>query len=112
MDDLKKYVRDTKQYPGFKKIDFKWSQGIGSDFPKLSVKVQEELVTFGIPENLEVNEKGSISWGEHLSPEEVNEMAERLGEDLVFFDGRNAYKAKVGHFKDAVIPDIRLQKTL
>lgn len=57
MDDLKKYVRATKQYPGFKKIDFKWSQGTGNDFPKLSVKVRDELVTFGIPENLEVNEK-------------------------------------------------------
>ena len=24
MSDLKKYVRATKEYPGFKKIDFKW----------------------------------------------------------------------------------------
>lgn len=110
MDDLKKYVRATKQYPGFKKIDFKWSQGTGSDFPKLSVKVRDELVTFGIPENLEVNEKGIIGGGEHLSPEEVNELAKQLGEDLVFFDGRNAYEAKVGRFKDAVIPDIKTTK--
>lgn len=110
MDDLKKYVRATKQYPGFKKIDFKWSQGTGNDFPKLSVKVRDELVTFGIPENLEVNEKGIIGGGEHLSPEEVNELAEQLGEDLVFFDGRNAYEAKVGRFKDAVIPDIKTTK--
>ncbi|MFM7355799.1 MAG: rhodanese-like domain-containing protein, partial [Actinomycetota bacterium] len=36
-----------------------------------------------------------------------NELAEQLGEDLVFFDGRNAYEAKVGRFKDAVIPDIK-----
>ena len=110
MDDLKKYVRATKQYPGFKKIDFKWSQGTGNDFPKLSVKVRDELVTFGIPENLEVNEKGIIGGGEHLSPEEVNELAKQLGEDLVFFDGRNAYEAKVGRFKDAVIPDIKTTK--
>ncbi|MFM8693891.1 MAG: rhodanese-related sulfurtransferase, partial [Actinomycetota bacterium] len=94
----------------FKKIDFKWSQGTGNDFPKLSVKVRDELVTFGIPENLEVNEKGIIGGGEHLSPEEVNELAKQLGEDLVFFDGRNAYEAKVGHFKDAVIPDIKTTK--
>ncbi|NDC12701.1 MAG: hypothetical protein EBZ85_00985, partial [Actinobacteria bacterium] len=47
MDDLKKYVKQTKQYPGFKKIDFKWSEGTGNDFPRLSVKVRDELVTFG-----------------------------------------------------------------
>ena len=110
MNDLKKYVRATKEYPGFKKIDFKWSEGAGDDFPKLSVKVRDELVTFGIPENLEVNEKGIIGGGEHLSPEKVNELAKQLGEDLVFFDGRNAYEAKVGHFKDAVIPDIKSTK--
>ena len=110
MSDLKKYVRATKEYPGFKKIDFKWSEGAGDDFPKLSVKVRDELVTFGIPDNLEVNEKGILGGGEHLSPEKVNELAEQLGEDLVFFDGRNAYEAKVGHFKDAVIPDIKSTK--
>ena len=110
MSDLKKYVRATKEYPGFKKIDFKWAQGSGSDFPKLSVKVRDELVTFGIPENLEVNEKGIIGGGEHLSPEKVNELAKQLGDDLVFFDGRNAYEAKVGRFKDAVIPDIKTTK--
>lgn len=110
MNDLKKYVRATKEYPGFKKIDFKWSEGTGNDFPKLSVKVRDELVTFGIPENLEVNEKGIIGGGEHLSPEKVNELAKQLGEDLVFFDGRNAYEAKVGRFKDAVIPDIKSTK--
>jgi UPF0176 protein len=110
MSDLKKYVRATKEYPGFKKIDFKWSEGTGSDFPKLSVKVRDELVTFGIPENLEVNENGIIGGGEHLSPEKVNELAKQLGEDLVFFDGRNAYEAKVGRFKDAVIPDVKSTK--
>ena len=110
MNDLKKYVRATKEYPGFKKIDFKWSEGTGSDFPKLSVKVRDELVTFGIPENLEVNEEGIIGGGEHLSPEKVNELAKQLGENLVFFDGRNAYEAKVGRFKDAVIPDIKSTK--
>jgi UPF0176 protein len=35
MSDLKKYVRKTKEYPGFGKIDFKWSPGSGQDFPRL-----------------------------------------------------------------------------
>ena len=47
MSDLKKYVSATKKYPGFKKIDFKWSEGTGDDFPRLAIKVKEELVDFG-----------------------------------------------------------------
>jgi len=46
IDALKKYVKTTKQYPGFKKIDFKWSEGAGNDFPRLSVKTRPELVSF------------------------------------------------------------------
>ena len=46
---LKTYVNRTKEYAGFKHIDFKWSEGTGSDFPRLRVRVREEIVTFGAP---------------------------------------------------------------
>ena len=110
LKNLKKYVRATKLYPGFKKIDFKWSEGTGDDFPRLSVKVRKELVTFGVPDNLEVDENGIVGGGKHLKPHEVNALATQLGDDLVFFDGRNAYEAKVGKFKNAVVADIRTTK--
>ena len=110
MSDLKKYVRATKEYPGFKKIDFKWSEGTGEDFPRLSVKTRPELVSFGVPENLKVTESGIVGGGKHLKPKEVNALAEKLGDDLVFFDGRNAYEAKIGRFKNAVIPDVKTTK--
>lgn len=110
LNDLKKYVRATRQYPGFKKIDFKWSEGNGNDFPRLSVKARKELVTFGVPEDLQVDEAGIIGGGKHLKPKDVNRLAEERGEDLVFFDGRNAYEAKIGKFKNAVVPDVRTTK--
>ena len=49
MEDLKKYVSQTKVYEGFANIKFKWTDGTGNDFPKLSVKVRPELVAFGHP---------------------------------------------------------------
>lgn len=110
LNDLKKYVSATRQYPGFKKIDFKWSEGNGNDFPRLSVKARKELVTFGVPEDLQVDEAGIIGGGKHLKPKDVNRLAEERGEDLVFFDGRNAYEAKIGKFKNAVVPDVRTTK--
>ena len=30
---------------------------------------------------------------------------EERGDEVVFFDGRNAWEAKIGRFKNAVIPD-------
>lgn len=36
-------------------------------------------------------------------------MAERP-EDVVFFDGRNSFEAKIGRFKDAVIPNTSTTK--
>jgi UPF0176 protein len=110
LKDLKKYVKATRQYPGFKKIDFKWSEGKGDDFPRLSVKSRPELVSFGVPDNLAVNQDGIVGGGKHLKPKEVNALAEKLGDNLVFFDGRNAYEAKIGRFKNAVIADVRTTK--
>ena len=104
MADLKKYVRKTREFEGFKKIDFKWSDGTGSDFPRLSVKVRPELVTFGRPTEVKVDQSGVVGGGTHLTPEEVNRLVEDRG-DVVFFDGRNAFEAKIGRFKDAIVPD-------
>jgi len=107
IDDLKAYVKETKSYTGFKGTQFKWSDGKRDDFPRLSVKVRKEIVTFGVPDEVKVDENGVVGGGKHLKPEQVHKLIEERGEDVVFFDGRNAYEAKVGKFKNAVVPDTR-----
>ena len=107
MEACKKYVRKTREYPGFKKMAFKWSDGDAEDFPRLSVKVRDEIVAFGAPGELKVDEDGVIGGGVHLKPEEVNELVEKHGDDVVFFDGRNAMEAEIGKFKNAVVPDVK-----
>ena len=131
IDACKQYLRKTKE---MFELDVKWSDGttfIGSDlravesaemihgvdrqapwrksqdFPKLSVKVRDELVAFGIADETEVDESGVIGGGVHLSPEQVNELVEARGDDVVFFDGRNAWEAAIGKFKNAVVPNVR-----
>lgn len=104
--DLKEYVKTTKQYAAFKDIVFKWSDGGREDFPRLSVKVRPEIVTFGTPQEIEVDDKGIIGGGKHLKPQQVHELVRERGDDVVFFDGRNAYEAAVGKFKDAVVSDV------
>lgn len=102
----KQYTRLTREYPGFKKMEFKWSQGGAEDFPRLSVKVRDEIVSFGAPGELKVDDNGVIGGGVHLKPEEVNKMVEERGDEVVFFDGRNAMEAQIGKFKNAVVPDV------
>jgi UPF0176 protein len=105
LEDLKAYVKATKSYAPFKKTVFKWSDGQREDFPKLSIKVRDEIVTFGAPDELQVDAHGVVGGGTHLKPEQVHKLVEERGGDVVFFDGRNAYEAAVGKFKDAVVPD-------
>ncbi|HET9411360.1 MAG TPA: rhodanese-related sulfurtransferase [Candidatus Saccharimonadales bacterium] len=107
IEDLKKYVKATKTYAPMKGIVFKWSEGAREDFPKLSVRVRPEIVTFGVPEEIKVDDRGVVGGGKHLSPEAVHQLVQERGDEVVFFDGRNAYEAKVGKFKDAVVPETR-----
>ncbi len=110
IDAVKAYVKATKMYGPFKDIVFKWSDGSDQDFPRLQVKVREEIVSFGAADELKVDDKGVVGGGKHLKPKEVNELVDQYGDDVVFFDGRNAYEAAVGRFKNAVVPATRTSK--
>lgn len=106
IDDLKAYTKATKQFPGFRDMVFKWSDGGREDFPRMSVKNRRELVGFkNSDDEFDVDEHGVVGGGTHLKPEQVHEMVEKYGEDVVFFDGRNAHEAKIGKFKNAVVPN-------
>ena len=110
MKDIKKYIRQTRSYEGFAKMKFKWSEGTGNDFPKLSVKVRAELVAFGYPNEIKVDKNGVVGGGKHLKPAQVDELVAKHGDDVIFFDGRNAYEAKVGRFKNAVVPQVETSR--
>ncbi|NBO98509.1 MAG: hypothetical protein EBU22_05175, partial [Actinobacteria bacterium] len=58
MTSVKKYVRATKEFAPFKEIDFKWSEGKGDEFPRLEIRVRDEIVTFGRPEEIVVDANG------------------------------------------------------
>lgn len=111
MDDLKKYIKETKKFAGFKDTVFKWSDGSRDDFPRMSVKARRELVGFkNSDDEFDVNMDGVIDRGDHLKPAQVHEMVEKYGDDVVFFDGRNAHEAKIGKFKNAIVPNTRTSR--
>ena len=107
---LKKYVKGTKAYGPFHDIDFKWSEGranpdgSSADFPRLSVKVRDELVTFGAPGEVRLDGHEVVDGGTHLNPEQLHALVET--KDVVFFDGRNRIESAVGRFAGAVVPPV------
>lgn len=104
---LATYVKVTKQYPAFRGIDVKWTPGTGQDFPRLRVRVRDEIVTFGAPHELNVDDAGVVGGGERLTPRAVHALVDERGDDVVFFDARNAFEARIGRFKNAVVPDVK-----
>ena len=76
---LKEYAKQTKTYPAFKGMIFKWSEGGREDFPETSVKVRSEIVTFGVPEEIKVDDKGIIGGGKHLKPEQLHKLVDGTG---------------------------------
>lgn len=111
VDVLKRYVRGLREYEPFRTADVKWSAGRALDdgvttalFPRLSVKVRDELVTFGATDELAVDEAGVVDGGTHLTPHELHELVGR--EDVTFLDGRNRIESEVGRFEGALRPDV------
>jgi len=109
LDDLKTYIKTTKELAGFKDIVFKWSDGGREDFPRMSVKVRSEIVAFDAADELRVDENGVVGGGKHLKPKEINKLVQER-DDVVFFDGRNAHEAAIGKFKNAVVPDVHTSR--
>ncbi|MEX0668439.1 MAG: rhodanese-related sulfurtransferase [Candidatus Saccharimonadales bacterium] len=102
IDDVKSYVKEMNQHPLFKGIKYKWSDGVGDDFPRLSVKVRPELVTLAPDEDFDVfnSTKG-------LKPKDWHKYLEDNPDALVL-DARNKYESEIGAFKgkNVIKPDI------
>lgn len=72
----------------------------GPAFKKLIVKVKNKIVADGLDDSsFDVTKTG-----EYLTAKELNEYLD--DENAVVVDMRNAYESEVGHFENAVLPDV------
>ena len=102
-EETEKYRDAMHGDPLTTEMEFKIDPAEDHVFPKLSIKIREEIVTLGLEpeEDIDPNELT----GEKLSPREFYEKMQ--DENVVIIDGRNDYEAALGHFKGAVCPPIR-----
>lgn len=104
LDNVKAYVKAMNLVPEFKGIEYKWSHGMRGDFPKLNIKVRDELVTLAPGEAFDVFDKGTP-----LRPEAWHKYIEEHP-DVTIFDARNDYESDIGAFKNAIKPKIKTFK--
>ncbi len=111
---IKAYVEQTLSYPPFVGTDVKISNGTGADFPRLSVRVRPEIVTFGAADEVVVDVggvvSGVVSGGTPLTPEQLHALLDDRGSEVVLLDARNAFEAQIGRFEGAVVADVDTTK--
>ncbi len=110
LKNLKYYTREMKAHSLFDNITWKWSDGGSNDFPKLMVKVKDEIVAFEATDELVVTETGVQNGGTRLSPTALHELVQQKGGDVVFYDGRNMFEAEIGKFKNAIVPNTQTSR--
>lgn len=72
----------------------------GKSFFVLTIKVRKKIVADGLDDNsFDVTDRGT-----HLNAEAFNELTSQEG--TVIVDMRNHYESEVGHFKEALCPDV------
>jgi len=69
-------------------------------FLKLKIKVRPKIVADGLNDKtFDVTDKG-----QHVNAEEFNKLIE--DPDTILIDMRNHYESEIGHFKNAITPDV------
>lgn len=94
------FIKEIEKDERFLNIHMKRSEGTGHAFPRLSVKVRNEIVTLGLGVcDVDPNQTTGI----HLKPEELHEWI-KTGKEFYIVDMRNAYEHAIGRFKGSACP--------
>jgi UPF0176 protein len=97
--NVQKYLDFMNKQDLFHGIHWKLSKGIGSDFPRLSIKVRHEIVSAHLgSKDLNPNQVT----GKYIQAEELHEWF-RTGKKFYLVDMRNDYEQLVGTFDKAIL---------
>ncbi|MES2314564.1 MAG: rhodanese-related sulfurtransferase [Patescibacteria group bacterium] len=100
-ENTDKYKRFLKRDPLFKKVVIKESEGMGSAFPRLAVKVRDEIVTLGAGK---FNVKKETAT--QLPAKELEKWYAE-NKDFVVLDLRNDYEIASGKFERTIDPGLK-----
>lgn len=97
--DISAYLDWLETYWNIPKKEGKMQKYGEHAFAKMQIKQRQQLVAMDQKINLQ-------NRGKYLSPRDWVQALEEKKEDTILIDVRNNYESKVGHFKDALLPDL------
>ncbi len=101
--NIDRYIIETQRILEFKGIIFKKSNTDGKSFPKLSIKIRDEIVTTNLEFNDKLGPHRNLT-GKYLDSRELHEWFQ-AGKKFYIVDIRNDYEHAVGHFYNSVLLD-------
>ncbi|MBI2990326.1 MAG: rhodanese-related sulfurtransferase [Candidatus Magasanikbacteria bacterium] len=105
-ESLRLYREYMNQHRLFKNTDFKQSLSEIHPFPKLKIKVREEIITTETRESFDLNRRGK-----HIDRDIFHEWLKN-GEDMVLLDMRNDYEWEIGRFVNSIRPPMKYFRDL
>jgi UPF0176 protein len=96
------YIKAMLKDDLFDDISYKKSLTNGKSFPKMQIKARSEIVTTGLPYNLEIGPLAGLT-GKYISAKELHELI-HSDQEFYIIDMRNDYEFKVGHFDRSIMP--------
>lgn len=99
--NIEKYIELSEKDKRFRGINWKKSEGTGTAFKKLVVKVRPEIVTTGVA-NKDFGPLKKVT-GRRLSADKLKKWYEE-GREFYVVDMRNDYEFEVGRFKNSIWP--------
>ena len=99
VENCQKYQNWLVSFNEFTDIEFKVSESDGKAFPKLSIKVRDEIVSGHT--KIDPN----VTTGKYLSPKDLQNWFED-GKEFYIIDMRNDYEHQSGHFQNSVLPKL------
>ncbi len=103
-ENTEEYINVMNEDNRFADINYKKSEGTGDAFPKLSIKVRDEIVSLHLGGN---DFSPMETTGKYITAEELHELIHNKNEEFYIVDMRNDYEHKVGYFENSVLPSIK-----
>ena len=106
-EDTEQFVHEWKSDERFSDVQIKRSEGTGASFPRLSVKVRNEIVGTRFPKEVDPR----VKTAPYVTADELHSMYENR-EDFVVIDMRNSYEYASGHFENSIDPGMDASREL
>lgn len=101
---IEEYMKVMRGDNRFKDMVFKIDEVEKNAFKKIFVRPRNSIITLNTENDVNPNE----ITGKYLKPEEFYETLQ--DENVIVLDGRNDYEYEIGHFRNAIRPDVKAFK--